>query len=148
MNKFVEYRLHTDIVKFFTAVKKMNLLTFKNLLKVVKIPMKQRMIPLQCHRNLFRKMTVIMQKTNGNLREVLSYPLGPLPWYLSAVSRELKKTYKAALLHTIETEAPDLDVIPRNCVGIFGGMTEIQSYKEASLTFGESSDGLLRSMLN
>ena len=90
----------------------------------------------------------IMQKRNVNLREVLSYPLGPLPWSLSRVAGELKKTNKAALLHKIENDAPALDVIPRNCVGIFDGMGEVQSYKAAGLTFGEFSDGLLRSILN
>ena len=120
----------------------MNLSTFKNLIKVVKIPVKQRMIPLQCHRNLFGQMTIIMQKRNVNLREVLSYLLGPLPWSLSGVAGELKKTNKAALLHKIENDAPALDVIPRNCVGIFNGMAEAQSYKAAGLTFGEFSDGL------
>jgi hypothetical protein len=64
----------------------MNLSTFKNLIKVVKIPVKQRMISLQCHGNLFGQMTIIMQKRNVNLREVLSYPLGPLPWSLSGVA--------------------------------------------------------------
>ena len=84
-----------------------------------------------------------MGRRHVNLREVLSYPLGQLPWSLSAVAVELKKTYKAALLHTIENDAAALDVIPRNCVGNFGGMVEIQSYKAAGLTSGEFSDGLL-----
>ena len=49
------------------------------------------MIPLKVHRNLFGKISIIMQNQNIHLKEVFQYPLGPLPWAFSGVIGELKK---------------------------------------------------------
>ena len=43
------------------------------------------------------------------MREVLSYPLGPLPWALSPTSGTLVKTEKSTLLPLLTDGIPDAD---------------------------------------
>ena len=126
----------------------MNLATFKNLTKVVKVSVKERVILLKYHRDVFGQISIIMQKRHIDMNEVLSFPLGPLPWSLAGVAGDLKKTNKASLLHKIEQNAPPLEEVPRNSVGIFDGMAEVQAYNATGLTFAEFGDGLFRSILN
>ena len=107
----------------------MNLATFKNLTKVVKVSVKERMIPLKYHRDVFGQISIIMQKRLIDMKEVLSFPLEPLAWSLAGVAGDLNKTNKASLLHKIEQNAPPLEEVPRKSVGIFDGMAEVQAYR-------------------
>ena len=70
------------------------------------------MIPLKYYKDLFAQITIIMQKRNVDLKEVLSFPLGPLPWALTGIIGDLKKTNKASLLHRIEVNVLPLEHIP------------------------------------
>ena len=113
MEQFVAERIHSNEKEFYEPVKKMNLATFKNLTKVVKVSVKDRMIPLKYHRDVFGQISIIMQKRHIDMKEVLSFPLEPLAWSLAGVAGDLKKTNKASLLHKIEQNAPPLEEVPR-----------------------------------
>ena len=54
------------------------------------------MIPLKYYRDLFAEITIIMQKRHVDLKEVLSFPLGKLPWPLDGIIGYLKKTNKTS----------------------------------------------------
>ena len=73
MEKFIKERLEDKTIEYFAPVKKTNLATFKNLVKVVKVSVKQRMIPLRYHRDIFGQISIIMQKRDVGLRNVLAY---------------------------------------------------------------------------
>ena len=79
MRKFIYERILTTTVDFYEPVKKLKLSAFKDLVNVFKILVKDRMIPLKYHRDLFEQITIIMQKRNVDLKEVLSFPLGSFP---------------------------------------------------------------------
>ena len=102
MQMFGKYLLEEGAtVDFFEPMKMQNLKTFSHLTKTVNIHVKDREIPIKVHRNLFGQIAIIMQKRNIQFK-VFAYPLGPLPWSLAGVMRELRKTSKVALVHKIE----------------------------------------------
>ena len=106
---FVRDRLTADppVTKFHDPMKKMNLETFT--------PKKPKSGSGRLHReasllrtdySVFSRIALIAQTREMDLREVLSYPLGPYPWSLATLSGSLMKTSKAALLHLLKTDTP------------------------------------------
>ena len=69
---------------------------------VVKVSVKEWMLPLKFHCNPFGQISIIMQHRNNDLKEVFEYPLGPLACTSSGVVGELRKTNKVAILHNLE----------------------------------------------
>ena len=62
MDNFINERLSENgSVDFFELVKKLNLKTLKHM-KVVKVSVKDRIIPLKVHRDLFGQIALIMQR--------------------------------------------------------------------------------------
>ena len=82
-----------------------------------------------------------------NMRDVLSYPLGPLPWSLASPQGTLIKTDKAKLLHILEDEVAPLENVP---VGawIIDAMAMLQSFQGRPSTFAELASLLLQCVLS
>ena len=55
-----------------------------------------------------------------NMQEVLTYPLGPLPWYIATADGT--KTAKAGLLHILEGKAQRVEDVPGSVVWILDGL--------------------------
>ena len=55
MENFINERLseNSSVDFFFEPVEKLNLKTFKHIMKVIKVSVKGRIIPLKVHRDLF-----------------------------------------------------------------------------------------------
>lgn len=99
--------------KFHDAIPKAKLQTFIDLNKMVRVKRKtSKEIILKADRNLFAQMILIAENRKLQMREVLSHPLGPLPWALSTADGLLRKTNKAALAKELQTSVPFADVIP------------------------------------
>ena len=73
---------------------KLNLKTFKHIMKVIKVSVKDRIIPLKVHRDLFGQIALIMQRRSINLQNVFCYLLGPLSWALSVTVDKLRRPTK------------------------------------------------------
>ena len=70
--------------KFHVTITKAKLQTFTELNKKVQVRNKtSKEIILEADRNLFIQMILIAEIRKLQMREVLSHPLGPLPWALS-----------------------------------------------------------------
>ena len=54
--------------------------------------------------------------------QVLTYPLGPLPWYIATADDTPTKTAKAALLHILEGKAQHVEDVPGSAVCILEGL--------------------------
>ena len=57
---------------------------------------------LKPDRTLFAQMIVIAEARQLSMKEVLSHPLGPLPWSLAAPDGSLKKTAKSSLAKELQ----------------------------------------------
>ena len=90
-------------IKFHDTIQKAKLQTFTDLNKKVKVKSKtSKEIILKADRNLFAQMILIKENRKLQMREVLSHPLGPLPWALSTADGSLRKTNKAVLAKELQ----------------------------------------------
>ncbi len=67
--------------------------------------------------------------------EVLTYPLGPLPWSLATAEGAPTKTATSALLHTLEEKAQPFEDVPASAVWILDGVARLHSMKDVPRTF-------------
>ena len=103
MKEFIESRLAENAeVEFFSPIKKMKLRTFATMKKTAKNKVKNKIIPIESHSNMFGQLALLMQHHEINLKEVFEYPIGPYPWSLCGRMGELRKTCKSTLLRSLE----------------------------------------------
>ena len=84
------------------------------------------------------------------MQEVLSHPLGPLPWSLTNADGSLKKTNKAALGKALEKTlncvTTDKDL--QNTATIIDGMMLVQKANGENLTFAQLGETLLAHVMH
>ena len=149
MQTFINNRLLEEgKASMFDPIKKLNLGTFSKMAKIVKVPCKDKQIPLKATRSLFGQISIITQHRQFDLKEVFKYPLGPFPWALSGINGELKKTSKVALLHALEKDVEPIEEYPENYVSIVDGMALVQKVRASGLTYQQLAEQLLKSVLS
>ncbi|XP_014665188.1 PREDICTED: uncharacterized protein LOC106807386 [Priapulus caudatus] len=124
--EFHQDRLGMDAKKdFFEPLKRQKLKTFSNL-KVKRTYQTQgRTIIMKADRNLFAKMALIGQTRQLDMKDVLSYRLGPIPWALANPEGTLRKTSKALLAKRLKKNLSPADTIPANSACIIDGMAMV-----------------------
>ena len=114
---------------FFDPLPKSKMKTFKDLKKVVKVNVKDRLIPLRMDRNLFSRMALAGQFRKIDLKTVFTYPLGAMPWSLADAFGLIRKTNKAQLAKMLENNVPIAERYPNNASSIYDGMALLQRLK-------------------
>lgn len=132
---FVQERLCSSQADLYAPLAKTALKTFRNLVKSKKTKAATTDVVIKADRGLFAKMVVIAQHRQMNMKEVLQYPLGPLPWSLATPDGAPAKTTKASLLHSLEEQAKPAEDVPTTAVWIFDGMALLQAIKTVPKTF-------------
>ena len=69
---------------------------------------------LKADRNLFGHIILVAQSRELHMRNMLSHPLGPVPWALANVDGSLRKTNKAILARELGKERDNCSTIS-NC---------------------------------
>ncbi|KAL9977295.1 hypothetical protein ACROYT_G014685 [Oculina patagonica] len=82
------------------------------------------------------------------MRDVLSHPLGPLPWSLATPDGLLRKTNKASLAKELQKNVPASDAIPQPSACVIDGMALVQSLKGDQKAFAAVAETLLGRVLN
>ncbi len=115
--------------EYFDPLKKTNLKTFKQLKKVVNVQKKDQLIPLKMDRTLFARIALIAQFRKIDLKEIFTYPLGPLPWAIADPYGMPRKTNKAQLLQQLEKGSTPADQYPEHATSVYDGMAVLQKYQ-------------------
>ncbi|KAJ8023018.1 hypothetical protein HOLleu_38079 [Holothuria leucospilota] len=113
--KFFSQRLQSNEVDLFEAMEKIKLKTFTNLSTTVKTKIKTKTVSMKADRNLMARL-VIGRYRNLDLKELLSFNLGPFPLSLATSNGTLAKTNKSKLLHAIEALSEDHILTSQNMV--------------------------------
>ena len=103
--------------------------TFKDLKKVVKVNVKNRLIPLRMDRNLFSRMALAGQFRKIDLKTVFTDPLAAMPWSLADAFGLIQKTNKAQLAKMLENNFPIAERYPNNASSIYDCMALLQRLK-------------------
>ena len=116
MSTFVEKRVNTDKIDFFSPIEKSKLLTFASMNKLLVSKQKQAVQAVRIDSEIFGKLSAIGQSCEIPIQELMKYELASVPLTLSCVDGSLRKTVKSAALEWLEadTAVPDL---PRNFQG-------------------------------
>ena len=83
-------------------MKTKKLKTFANMCKKKVVKLSEKEIILKADRSLFGRIIVMAQERSLQMKDILSHPLGPLPWALSTPDGLLRKTNKATLATTLQ----------------------------------------------
>ena len=81
------------------------------------------------------------------MKEVLTHPLGPLPWSLAAPDGCLKQTPKSALAKELQKGLEAVENLPSRSACIIDGMAMVQRLNGDHKTFREVADLLLSMVL-
>ena len=97
------------------------------------------------------KLLLLTRSREIDLKEVLSFSLGPYPLSLATTDGIMVKTVKANLMHIIEDMVDDSvtdDVIPSNGALIIDAMAMFQSLSQVPATFEELPPLLLSILIS
>lgn len=83
---------------------------------------------LKADRALFGRMIVMGQCRDINIKDMLCYSHGPLPWSLATSDGSLHKAKKAALTTGIKKNVPLADVVPSHSATIIDGRDLVQCF--------------------
>ena len=136
---FKNERLEKDppTKKFHDAITTNKLKTFSNLIKKTVVKSAGRVIILKADRSLFGRIIVMAQGRNLKMDDILSHPLGPLPWSLSTPDGLLRKTNKSSLATTLQKNVEVAQQLPGNSVSVVDGMNLVQRIQGDQATFGD-----------
>ena len=138
LKDFIEQRLaEGSTCSFHDTLSQMQLNTFSSMLKQSSVKVDKVKMVLKADRGLFARMVVMAQTRLLDLRQVLTFELGPLPWSLATPDGCPSKIQKSKLLDLLEKDIePEDDVLPTAAV-IVDAMATLQALGSPSATFGE-----------
>ena len=149
---FKEQRLESSPPqkKFHDTMKLNKLKTFSSLSQKKKVSTDGRTMVLKADRSLFGRIIIIGQSRKIDVRELLQYSLGPLPWFLATTEGFPRKTNKAALATPLQKDVPLADGLPQNSAAIIDGMSLVQklSVGGGQTTFAMVASSLLTKVLH
>ena len=98
---------------------------------------------MKADRSLFGRIIVMAQGRNLKMEDILSHPLGPLPWALSTHDGLLRRTNKAALATTLQKNVAVAEQFPGNSASVVDEMNLVQRVKGDQATFGDVATTVL-----
>ena len=116
--------------------------------KPVRLNVSNQKVAIRADRETFARLLLIQQKRKVNLKEVLTYELGPLPLSISNYDGTLRKTQKSKLFQHLKSSIVTCVAIPENCPQIFDGMVLLQKLPKILKTFGDISDYILKKLIH
>ena len=129
---------YPQIKNFHNPIKLNKLRTFSNLSKQREIKNNGRSVIPQADKAIFSRIIVMAQNRNLYMAEVLSHPLGPLPWALvipEGIFAENKQNYSG---HSLQNNfTPAEKKMPDNSATIIDGMFLIQKVADDQANFVE-----------
>lgn len=135
--KFVRDRLQTNTTAFHARLPALKLATFTSMTKAKAVKVSGREVIVRADSHLFARMLVVAQTREMELKEVLTYELGPMPWSLATVDGGLVKTAKAKLLALLEDGVAPAEQIPPNAAWMIDAMAVLQGISTAPPTFAD-----------
>eukprot|EP00058_Branchiostoma_floridae_P017868 XP_002603357.1 hypothetical protein BRAFLDRAFT_80350 [Branchiostoma floridae] len=146
---FRKNRLEQDppTAKFHDKLTKLKLKTFSNISTKTSAKGKTKEVILQADRNLFRHIILVAESRQISMKDVLTHPLGPLPWSLANADGTLHKTNKAALARELESRVPPAEDIPGPSTCLIDGMTILQKLNGNNMTFSGLANATMATVL-
>ncbi|PIK50720.1 hypothetical protein BSL78_12406 [Apostichopus japonicus] len=108
-------------------------------------------LSLKENRNLLGRMLIIAQVGDLDIRNVLTYSLGPVPTAFANFDATMRKTNKAVMTQILERKFPDAVVdltLEGETAVVVDAMAMIQIQRNLPATFGEFASGILGQLIS
>ena len=102
---------------------------------------KKKFSAVRADRTLFARLAVVAQSRSLDMRSVLHYELGPVPWSLATPDGGLVKTDKSCLLHLLESGTQPVEDVPPMAALI---LAVLQTTRPTGDTFSHLADQVFR----
>ena len=122
---------------FYDTLPKMKLKTFSETCKMKRVRSNGRDIMLRATTGLFGNILMMAQTRQLDMKEILKFPLGPLPWSLATADGLPRKTAKSTLSKELQKNVPASEFISLSSACIVDGMAIVHKVKGEKKTFGE-----------
>ena len=109
--------------------------------KTVTVSGKEKILRVNC--NLFGTMVLASQSRDLNIKEVLSHPLGPIPWALATRDGLRRPTSKSTLANELIKLSTTPEEIPRPSATVIAGMAIVQKVNGNKKTLSTISNAVL-----
>ena len=149
--EFKRDRLEDEMPKaqFHDKITKKRLKTFSDIRKKKSTSASNsNNVILQTDRNIFTHMVIVAESRHLRMSDVLSHPLGPLPWVLANGDGTMKKMNKSALARELEKQVLPAETIPEPSATIIDGMSLVQKMKGNDQTFAQLAESALTHILH
>lgn len=148
---FVDNRITSDSVEFFSPIKATRLSTFHQVQKKKSAQLAKAEMQ-SSDRSLFARLLVVSRSREIDLEQILSYPLSSISTPLATADGSMAKTPKSLLLEAIEHDCGSLiqpEDIQSSAAIIIDAMALIQALPVSAIpaTFGMLAESLLTQLL-
>ncbi|KAK3728506.1 hypothetical protein QZH41_002367 [Actinostola sp. cb2023] len=146
---FVNDRLVEQEISFHSSIKRQNLKTFASLVKSTKVTGKSKKTKkITAERNVFGQLVMLALDYDLDMKRVLSYPLGPVPWALAIAKSDGMpvKTEKAKLLHILEGKNQVQRPTTGDIFYVIDGNALLQAMVAIPSTFGDLADSVFEQL--
>ena len=148
MEDFFAQRLLSTATGFHEPIKKMKMTTFSDIVKVKRTSASNSGVAIaRADSALFSRLALVAQTRRLNMRDVLSYELGALPWSLAKSVGQPVKTNKSQLLALLVKVTPSVTNVPISTAVVFDFMAVLQAVSPGGTTFASLANQLLRSVM-
>ena len=141
MTTFTEKRIGTNETSFWEPIPRLKVKSFNSTNKNICMRSKEKLVTVNADRNFFGRLLIVSNVRQIDIKEVLSYELSPVPFFLAHQHGSVRKTAKSVLSSILEKDInvlPRLPASPHSTVQIIDGMAIVQMTKsEGCTTFGE-----------
>ena len=90
---------------------------------------------VRADRDLFARLLIVAQNRALDIKDVLRYELGPMPWLLASVDGSLVKTNKAKLMECMENNTLHVEQILPNVAVMIDAMAILLKYYQSTNYF-------------
>lgn len=141
MKKFIKERLETHEKSFHAPITAKKIQTFGSMKKMSNSVRNKsnKEIKVTAQRNIYGQLIMLAVEHQIDLRKLMSYPLGPIPWTLATSDGSMVKTNKAVLLHKLECHGSNVNASENGNISthIIDGNVMLHSLISIPETFGQ-----------
>ena len=116
--------------------------------KTKRVKCNRRELILRATTGLYGNMLMMARTRELDMKEVLKYPLGPLPWSIATPDGFLRKTAKSKLEKDLQKNVTPAEVVDSPSVCVIDGMAIVYKIKGDQKTFGDIASHILSKALH
>ncbi|XP_065185837.1 uncharacterized protein LOC135816571 [Sycon ciliatum] len=147
VSKFIQERLVQKTASFYDKIPAHSLSTFSTSGQKKK-KKSSKLQALKNERQLFTTLVILAKHRSIDIKHLVEFELGPLPWSIATADGCPVSTPKSKLLSDLEKDVAPLETVPQGTAVLIDAMAVLQSYTSVPGTFGDLSKLVFRQLIS